>query len=118
MTTETLRVGIVGAGANTISRHIPGLQAIDGVEITGVCNRGRESSRRVAKEFGIGKVYDRWEEAVEDPETQAIVIGTWPYLHYRVTVAALAANKHVMTEARMARNAAEAANKSACARSN
>jgi predicted dehydrogenase len=38
----------------------------------------------------------------------AVVIGTWPNLHCPVTVAALTADKHVLCEARMARNAQEA----------
>ena len=42
------------------------------------------------------------------PDTNTIVIGTWPYLHCAVTLAALDAGKHVMTEARMAMNAREA----------
>ena len=36
------------------------------------------------------------------------MIGTWPNLHCEITCAALEAGKHVLTEARMARNAAEA----------
>ncbi|MEM7394075.1 MAG: Gfo/Idh/MocA family oxidoreductase, partial [Verrucomicrobiota bacterium] len=40
--------------------------------------------------------------------TDAIVIGTWPYLHKPITLAALEAGKHVMCEARMAMNAEEA----------
>ena len=43
-----IRVGIIGAGANTIAKHIPFLQAIDGVEIIGVVNRSKESSTNVA----------------------------------------------------------------------
>jgi predicted dehydrogenase len=30
---DPLRIGVIGAGANTRLRHIPGLQAIDGVEV-------------------------------------------------------------------------------------
>lgn len=108
MAEETIRIGIVGAGNNTRGRHIPGLQAIDGVEIVSVCNRSRESSERVAHEFGIPKVYDRWWELIAADGTDAIVIGTWPYLHCPAVLAALAAGKHVMTEARMALDAAEA----------
>ena len=108
MASETVRVGIIGAGRNTKSRHIPGLQAIEGVEIIGVCNRSQESSQRVADEFGIPKIYDHWQEAIDDKKTNAIVIGTWPYMHCRATVSALMANKHVMCEARMAMNAREA----------
>ena len=108
MAQETIHVGIIGAGGNTRSRHIPGLQAIADVEIVGVCNRSRESSQRVADEFGIPKIYDNWQAAIRDPDTDAIVIGTWPYMHCRATIAALAAGKHVMCEARMAMNASEA----------
>jgi len=105
---DTIKVGVIGAGGNTKSRHIPGLQAIEGVEIVGVCNRSLESSQRVADEFGIPKTYGNWQDAIADADTHAIVIGTWPYMHCRATIAALEADKHVMCEARMAMNAREA----------
>ncbi len=34
--TKRIRVGLIGAGANTRSRHIPGLLAIEGVKIAAV----------------------------------------------------------------------------------
>ena len=108
MSSEPIRVGIVGAGANTRDRHIPGLQAIEGVEIVSVCNRSAESSDRAAEQFGIPTTYAHWNELVDAPDTNAIVIGTWPYLHCQATLAALAAGKHVLCEARMAMNATEA----------
>jgi predicted dehydrogenase len=108
MAESTIRVGVIGAGANTTSRHIPGLQAQSGVEIVSVSNRSRASSERVAGEFNIPKVYESWKELIEADDTDAIVIGTWPYMHAPLTLAALAAGKHVMCEARMAMNAVEA----------
>lgn len=105
---QGIRIGIVGAGENTRVMHIPGLRAIDGVEIVGVCNRSPESSKRAAGELGVPRAFDRWIDLVNDPEIDAIVIGTWPYMHCPVTLAALNAGKHVLTEARMAMNAAEA----------
>ncbi len=105
---NAIRVGIVGAGGNTRSRHIPGLLAFDDVEIVSVCNRSLESSRRVAETFKIPKVYEHWWELVDSDDTNAIVIGTWPYLHHPVTLRALAAGKHVLCEARMAMNLREA----------
>ena len=103
-----IRIGIVGAGANTQSKHIPELLSLDGVKIVSVANRRPESSERVARQFAIPAVYHSWEELVRAPDSDAIVIGTWPYLHCPVTLAALAAGKHVMCEARMAMNADEA----------
>lgn len=103
-----IRVGIVGLGANTRLRHVPGLRACADIEIVAVCNRSPESTARAAAEFGIPRTFADWPTLVGDPGIDAIVVGTWPYLHCEITCAALAAGKHVLTEARMARDAAEA----------
>lgn len=108
MSRRTLRIGLIGAGANTRTRHIPGLRALPDVEIVAVCNRRPESTAAVAREFGIGRVAEHWQDVIADHDTDAVVIGTWPYLHCPITLAALEAGKHVLTEARMAMNAAEA----------
>lgn len=102
MANATLRIGIVGAGANTRSKHLPLLQRIPGVEVVLVANRSPGSTQAVAREFGIAGVARHWREVVAAPEVDAVVIGTWPNLHSEVTCAALAAGKHVLTEARMA----------------
>ena len=107
MTTQTIRMGFVGAGANTRLHHLPKLRAQHGVELVAVANRSRESGERVAKEFGIARVHDDWREVVRAPGVDAVCIGTWPYTHCEMTLAALEAGKHVLCEARMAMNAAE-----------
>ena len=104
----TIRIGVVGAGRNTCLLHIPNLKKIEGVEVVSVANRSRVSSERVARQFDIPRVHDNWRDLINDPGIEAVVIGTWPYMHCPVTLAALAAGKHVLTEARMAMNAAEA----------
>jgi predicted dehydrogenase len=111
-----LRVGLIGAGANTRLRHIPGLLALPDVEIVAVCNRRPESTLAVAREYGITRTYDRWQDLLDDPTLDAVVIGTWPYLHCPITLAALDAGKHVLTEARLSMNAAEAHRMLAAAR--
>src|SRR5438132_10596367 len=105
---KTLRIGLIGAGANTRSRHIPGLKAIEDVEIVAVCNRRPGSTAAAAREFGIRKTFEHWQDLVADPDIDAVVIGTWPYLHCPITLAALEAGKHVLTEARLSMNADEA----------
>ena len=104
---EKIRVGVIGAGTNTKLKHIPGLQAIDGVSVDVVCNRSKESSQKAADAFGIPRIASDWEAVVADDSIDAICIGTWPYLHAEISIAALRAGKHVLTEARMAMNAAE-----------
>ncbi|HLF04862.1 MAG TPA: Gfo/Idh/MocA family oxidoreductase [Dehalococcoidia bacterium] len=105
---EVVRVGLIGAGRNTRERHIPGFQKQKGVEIVAVANRSQESGRRVADQFNIPQVYDDWRQLLEDPGIDAVCIGTWPYMHRTLTVAALEHGKHVLCEARMAASAKEA----------
>jgi len=107
MANQTIRIGCIGAGKNTRERHIPGFQKCEGVECVAVANRSKESSERVAKEFGIARAYGDWRELLRAPDIDAVCIGTWPYAHREITEAALAAGKHVLCEARMAMNAAE-----------
>ena len=108
MNNDTIRVGLIGAGANTKLMHIPGFKAIEGVEIVGVANRSRESSQRVADEFDIPTVYDDWVDLIESPDVDAVCVGTWPYMHCTMVLEALDNEKHVLTEARMAMDAGEA----------
>ncbi len=108
MTDRTIRVGFVGAGANSRKHHIPKLKAQPGVELAAVANRSKESGDRIAREFGIARVYADWRELVRAPNIDAVCIGTWPNTHSEITRAVLEHGKHVLCEARMAMNAAEA----------
>jgi len=101
-------IGVVGAGGIVRDRHIPGFKRIPGVELAGVVNRTAESSRRAMHEHGFQGTYANWRELLADPKVDAVVIATWPYLHAPITLAALEAGKHVLSQARMAMNGAEA----------
>lgn len=103
-----LRIGFIGAGANTRKMHIPGFHKIDNVELSVVANRSIESAQKVANKDGIKRVSGGWQEVVKDPLVDAVCIGTWPYLHAEATIAALEHGKHVLCEARMAMNLEEA----------
>src|SRR5437773_6761861 len=94
MTQGTIRVGFVGAGNNTRRRHIPGFQKQPGVELVAVANRTKESGERVAREFGLARVYEDWRDLVRARDVDAVCIGTWPYMHCEITVAALRSEEH------------------------
>jgi predicted dehydrogenase len=103
-----VRVGLIGAGANVRAIQIPGFRRVPGCEVVAVANRSLESSQRVADEFEIPRAYGNWEELLDDDSVDAVLIGTWPYMHSTLTLAALERGKHVLTQARMANTAQEA----------
>ena len=105
---QPIRVGIIGAGGIVSSTHVPGLKRQPGVELVSVANRSLESSRRAADELGIRNAYANWEELLAAGGLDAVLIGTWPYMHKAITLAALDAGLHVLCQARMANTAAEA----------
>ena len=109
-------IGLIGAGGNQRLRHIPGFREVADVEIVNVVNRSRASGEAVAAEYGIPRVSESVEELLADPAVDAVCIGTWPYRHLEYTSAALAAGKHVLCEARMANDAAQAEQMLAAAR--
>jgi predicted dehydrogenase len=108
MTDKAIKVGIIGAGNNTRKMHLPQLQAIPGVTIHEVANRTLESGKKVAQDFGIPYVRQSWQDVATSPDIDAVVIGTWPYLHCEATCLALESGKHVLCEARMAMDVKEA----------
>ena len=108
MTTTPLRIGFIGAGSICRTRHIPGLQKIPGVSIVAVSNRTPESAKKIAAEFNIPETIDNWQDLIARKDIDAVFIGTWPYMHKEMSVAAIDAGKHVFCQARMAMNLAEA----------
>jgi predicted dehydrogenase len=106
--TRSIRLGIVGAGRIVRAEHVPRFRAIPGVVLSAVANRTPASTRQAALELGIERSFDDWEALVADPDVDAVLVGAWPYLHAPVSIAALEAGKHVLTEARMAATGADA----------
>src|SRR5262245_12756759 len=107
MSEQASRVGFIWVSANTKLHHIPKRRAQPGVGLAGVPNHTKASSEYGAKEFDIAKLFGDWREVIASPDVDAVCIGTWPYMHAEMSIAALAAGKHVLCEARMAMNAAE-----------
>lgn len=105
---DPIAIGIVGAGAIVRARHMPGLGKIDGVSVVAVCNRRLELARKFAADYQVPHVVENWPDLVARDDIDVVWIGATPNLHRDVTVAALAAGKHVFCQARMARNLAEA----------
>lgn len=105
---KKIRIGIIGAGQNTCAIHIPNFLKIPHVVITHVCNRSVLSSKKVAEQFNIPNIEEKWQAIIENSDIDAVLIGTWPYMHCPITLAALKNGKHVLCEARMAMNLSEA----------
>ncbi len=101
MAEANLRVGFIGAGGICRNRHLPELKQIEGIDLIAVCNRSVDSGNAVAREFGFATVMTDWRKLVQRDDVDAVFIGTWPSMHCEMSIAALAAGKHVFCQARL-----------------
>jgi len=90
-------LGIIGAGmyGKILMRH---LQTDERANITWVNSAGEATTKSAAEEFGVPKWTLDYHEMLADPEVDAVVIATPPYLHAEQLEAALAAGKDVLLE--------------------
>ncbi|MGH8018171.1 MAG: Gfo/Idh/MocA family protein [Opitutaceae bacterium] len=103
---KTIRLGFIGAGWVARERHLPGLRNVEGIGITRVWSRNTATAESFAGLCGAATA-GSWEEVAEASDVDAVVIATPPELHEPAAVRALAAGKHVLCQARMARNLRE-----------
>jgi len=101
--TPPLRIGIVGAGGIVKQRHLPGLRALPGIQITAVANSSLASAEAFCREFAPeAKPIARWEDVVDNENVDIVWVGAHPNMHHDATCFGLDCGKHVFTQARMA----------------
>lgn len=103
-----LRAAIIGCGG--ISHcHMTGYLAIkDRVEVVACCDIDLPKAEAYAKNYGIKKVYEDYNEMMEKEDIDLVSVTTWNSAHKGATIAALKGGAHVICEKPMAMNAIEA----------
>lgn len=102
-----IRWAILGVGDIAQRRVAPAINADENSLLQAVVRRDREKARQFAAEHRSAKFYGSAEEAIRDPEVDAVYVATPVALHKEQTIAAAKAGKHVLCEKPMAMNAEE-----------
>ena len=95
---DSVRLGVVGAGAIAQLAHIPVLSKMRGAELAAVCDNDRPKARALADRFGVPDVFTDIEDLLELDDLDAVVIATPNHLHEPHALSALAAKRHVLCE--------------------
>ena len=86
-------------GCGFITRvHSTHLRALGGAIQPRYASRDAAKAAAFAREFGGGAPYASYRAAIDDPAVDAVVVAVPPFLHRELTLAALAAGKHVLVE--------------------
>ncbi len=106
---ELEEIGVAMIGTGFMGRvHVEALRRA-GVRVVGICGSSPKKSRAAARQLGVEKSYDRFEQAIEDPEVNAVHIGTPNRHHCEMASRSLEAGKHVLCEKPLAMSSAESA---------
>jgi predicted dehydrogenase len=92
-----VQIGVVGLGLVS-SAHIKGYMSHPAAEVLAVCDLDETQARKVARQFGIPKLYTSYAEMLTDPAINTIDIMTPTYLHRPMAIAAARAGKNIHCE--------------------
>ncbi|MBQ7063994.1 MAG: Gfo/Idh/MocA family oxidoreductase [Firmicutes bacterium] len=106
-----MKWGIISTGtiARTFARTVNGMQNPDET-LAAVSSRSLDKAQAFAEEFGVTRAYGSYEEMMQDPDVDAVYIGTPNHLHYENAKMCLEAGKHVLLEKPMTTDAVQAVN--------
>ncbi|OPX84850.1 MAG: 4-carboxy-2-hydroxymuconate-6-semialdehyde dehydrogenase [Pelotomaculum sp. PtaB.Bin104] len=94
-----IRVAVVGAGGFAKGMHLPNLQELsDRFCLHAIVSRTGHNATATAKQFGANYATTDYEQVLNDPEVDAVLIATRHNLHASMVLKALKAGKHVLVE--------------------
>lgn len=103
---DTIRIGVIGAGAIAQVAHLPVLKRCEDIEIVGLCDTDVPKAQALAGRFRVGDVYDDIEDLLRYCRPDAVVVCTPNHLHEVHTISALRAGVPVLCERPLALSAA------------
>lgn len=100
---KKIGMGLIGPGF-VATHHIDAVRRIGDVEVVAIAGSSQQSADKKAREYKIDRAYGNFHDLIADPDVQVIHNTTPNYLHLPVTMAALAAGKHVISDKPLALN--------------
>ena len=103
---KKLGMGLVGPGF-IAAHHCDAVRRLGDVEIIGIAGSSLDSAKKRARELGVGRAYASYRELLVDPAVQVVHNTTPNHLHREISLAALRAGKHVISDKPLAPSAQE-----------
>lgn len=99
-------MGLVGPGF-VAAHHLDAVRRLGDVDIIAIAGSSQDSANKKARAYKVDRAYGDYHSLIADPAVQVIHNTTPNHLHLPVTLAALAAGKHVISDKPLALNAQE-----------
>jgi predicted dehydrogenase len=76
-TGRVLRLAVIGAGEWVEKYHLPAIKRLSGgqnISVTGIWNRTRSKAEKLARDFGLPKVYANLQEVIDDSGVHCLAV--------------------------------------------
>jgi predicted dehydrogenase len=103
---KKIGMGLIGPGF-VAAHHIDAVRRLGDVDVVAIAGSSQRSADKKAQEYKVDRAYGDFHALLADPDVQVIHNTTPNYLHLPVTLAALAAGKHVISDKPLAMNPEE-----------
>jgi len=101
---ETLRIGVIGLGRLGRIHTTNLIQHVPEAKVKTLADPRVDETKKWAERLGDFKITANWQDVLEDPEIDAVVIASPTTLHGEMLKAAVKAKKHVFMEKPLAHN--------------
>jgi predicted dehydrogenase len=101
-----LGMGLIGPGF-IAAHHLDAVRRLGDVDIIGIAGSSLDSAKKRARELGVARAYASYRELLADPAVQVVHNTTPNHLHKEISLAALRAGKHVISDKPLAANVQE-----------
>jgi predicted dehydrogenase len=103
---KKIKTAVIGTGFIGPA-HIEALYRIGGIEVAAVTSGDDPGAKKIAEKYFIPKVYNNWQDVINDNEIEVIHNCTPNHLHYEINKAAITAGKHIISEKPLTLTSAE-----------
>ncbi|AXC10408.1 Nucleoside-diphosphate-sugar epimerase [Acidisarcina polymorpha] len=105
---KKIGMGLVGPGF-IAAHHIDAVRRLGDVEVIAIAGSSAASTQRKAAELKVDTAYGSFEELIADSRIEVVHNTTPSYLHFPVSMAAIQAGKHVISDKPLALTSQECA---------
>jgi len=95
---NVVKIGVIGAGVHATATILPILSKLSNVDLIGIASATGLSAKKVAEKYKFKYATSDYNQIINDPNINAVLILTRNNLHAPLTIKALKAGKHVFVE--------------------
>jgi predicted dehydrogenase len=103
-----IRIGAIGCGPFMAAQHLQTIRRADDLTLVHLADIDEAALKAAAGRFGPERASTRWQDVIEDPAVDVVVVGVVPKAHPIIARAAIEAGKSLYVEKPLAETTAEA----------